>query len=1356
MMTGGTAFGLAFLLAALACCLPLALFTARRRRKQKEDEENEELRAVRKEMYVPWARRDHPDHWDLTKSCSKIKDPSKEDPRTRNENAIQHRLEQFWEMRPPGGQLPQPAGVHATRSRELRDADHPTVMDGGSCPPGATTGAADDDMGRRLSHDSDVFVQACQYPALTAMIDGTGVEEDAEVEPYKVSVTDPLFGNPVQLGGTVLSDVPAMIAIRAHGPALQGPELPVKEPARQSMLSVLLGGRASAVQQAQAPAQGYAFHRNQCSVLNSECLPFQGRISDRWCEGDDTGLRIVNPCYVPKESQVSRVGGGPGGLAPRVSMGCKQLISPKPPQLSGRWQNALAAVSLKTQESGMVLAKQLSGHFAKQNRMSGMEGVPAEAVPGASSAGTIANPLYVPDEAQVSGMGSGLWGLAPSPSVATGGPVSAGLGAKASILYTSVNPLCSPGAGPVALAMEGPRGLGKFPKGSVMNPLLARDKDQKASLFRGDIFLSEGTAFCDDLGVGDDGDPGALLEPRDVVPASVARTVQALRGNALLLAQEGAQVRIALKELAELLGDDRALAARVASDAPALLTAPPGRLRGLMQGLVAALPAAGESSERVLRALGRGEAGEALLRREDPMEPSGLVEALPVLADALGRPEAVMKVAGGLGEVPSGAGDIAEVLAVLEVMLGGADHAQAAAVECPELLGLGARDVEEAMTALEAGLDGHETAQCAVQLKPQVLLSGAEAIDHARVGLQEAFLGSGHAEHAMLVLACNPAVLAARHGAVGETATALVEALAGSAKRPKAAVKGELPGERRALAAIQQEPCLLLSRPQDVHRAVGALVELTGSQAEALGAVARSPALLLARLHALDTATADALGALLGGRPAALDFQGRHPELLRCERGVLARGAAALGTVLGEAAAEVAEACPALLTLAPGAVLSTTKALEKALGGRESARRAVQTYPALLEVGDARNLGAALVALVEVFGDADAALVAAACAPNLLATSGKDIWRAQQAVLNAVEEATGSTAHAQEVMQQCPEVLAAKPKSLQGMLSELLVGLAAHCDLDVPDEDDSQLEEEAGGAAKSQGGKWTRSLWQKAVRRSWVVGVMLAVGSEERSEGAQEGAAVSKKDLKKLKSLKRAECLAPVLEEVEDRMHRLQRALTGVAQELQDAVLGELGDIRADLGRLVELSAEPRPYSKEESAEGSALNQISQEVARVLGRMERAQTLADLCPHGTEEEEETAGRLRPGGQQPQEECLEGEGGDLTEIISMVRSKLKKVKNKQAQESSLARLGTLSKAAGGLAKNPLKGMDNISDELRDKLMRRRAAGSTFANGGDAAEKAQYRWELALQPLPSAKKDQMHQPAGRTHMWFGKKT
>eukprot|EP00854_Cymbomonas_tetramitiformis_P023109 gene23109-27962_t len=267
----------------------------------------------------------------------------------------------------------------------------------------------------------------------------------------------------------------------------------------------------------------------------------------------------------------------------------------------------------------------------------------------------------------------------------------------------------------------------------------------------------------------------------------------------------------------------------------------------------------------------------------------------------------------------------------------------------------------------------------------------------------------------------------ARRGAVGESAAALVGALAAL----EGFESGAHPGERLALMAVEREPCLLLSNARDVRGAASALAELAGDKAEALRAVAQFPSLLLAKPHAFNAATLDAIGALVGGRTAALEFLGRHSELLRCQKGVLARGAVKLGKALGEVASEVAAARPAVLTLAPGAAMTVMKALEKALGGAELARQAVRENPALLE-------------------------------------------------------------------ESSPKLLEAEPKTLGEVVFELLMGLTEHWDLDSDDSD-------TGAAVRQEQPKKARGLWKKALSR-----------------------------------LGAAECVAPVLQEVEDRMCRLQ------------------------------------------------------------------------------------------------------------------------------------------------------------------------------------------------------------------------
>ncbi|KAK3279301.1 hypothetical protein CYMTET_12805, partial [Cymbomonas tetramitiformis] len=1309
----------------LCLCLPVALL-ARRRRKRGEQEE--EFRAARAESYVPHAQEEltHPVLYTEAAAF-----------RSQVESDIQKSIAQFWDRDPHLQSNHQSFMPAAARPRSAKppneDVDVFSPAESDRCGSllranslilRAEGGGGEDNEGG-CAHEASRFQQLCQpLPA--------GTEEEGGAGTHNMATANPLFTAPVQqLGDEVLSD--SVTASSAEA-------VTQKPAARLSVLSGLLAQAPAAVTKAQAAAP---------AMLRV------GSFDQRRVEPGCNSMRVLNVAHTGDEDASSHTLGvlEPVQRRSRVSVAnphwaSKACVKSRPHQLWAKAVGKAKGISRPVEPGAMQVSVQNPLYPQQESPSHRLDQGPAQPGSRTSMWLSVTNPLLAKFGVPACSDASEVGGKHKKASVFRGG------------IFLSEATAADTWDAWAAEGMPNPifAGAGKRAKGSVLvtvtNPLLAKasvpvlsdagGKHKKGSVFRGDIFLSEATAAdtLDTQAASGSGRQEADAIAEATLPKSVLRTMQAIQGNARLPKADSSQVRSTLAALAELLGGDWELAARVVGDAPMLLTASAKRLQELTPALQGALSADSSSAEDALRALG-GVAGRQLLDGAHAPDPAALLEALQALVETLGSAEAAIKVAGAPEVASSGRG-VAETLAMLGAVLDGAEHAHAAAIESPELLGLEELDLEEVMAALEAGLGGREAAQRAARLKPKVLGAGREMIDRAAEGLRQAFLGEGHAQHAMLILTCNPAVLMARRGAVGESAAALVGALAAL----EGSESGAHPGERLALMAVEREPCLLLSNARDVRGAASVLAELAGDKAEALRAVGQFPSLLLAKPHAFDAATLDAIGALVGGRTAALEFLGRHSELLRCQKGVLARGAVELGKALGEAASEVAAARPAVLTLAPGAAMTVMKALEKALGGAELARQAVRENPALLEESSPKLLEGALRALVEVFGDAEVALEVARRAPSVLAVRAKDIRKAAEAVTYAVTQATGSAGHATELMRQCPEVLAAEPKTLGEVVFELLMGLAEHWDLD---SDDS----ETGAAVRQEQPKKARGLWKKVSKQSkqsWVLQAMLAAGRSGDGE-APDGPALSEDDLQALSRMGAAECVAPLLQEVEDRMCRLQRSLTMASVDQRDAALGELGDIHADIGRLAALSvSDARPSNEDEAAQGGVFREASQEAVHMLDRLQRAQSRLGTVPE--EEQAAAAKQLRPVSAAKKQE----ETTDMTDMIQLVRSKLKAVHRNEGPQQAHGRFGKLRKVIGIPAKNTPEGLEKISKELRDKLVHRRvAAGSIFELNTQEpdAEAAKSRWRTAAMKQLTHDKSQMEQPSRTRRMRFGRK-
>ncbi|KAK3263465.1 hypothetical protein CYMTET_27730 [Cymbomonas tetramitiformis] len=425
--------------------------------------------------------------------------------------------------------------------------------------------------------------------------------------------------------------------------------------------------------------------------------------------------------------------------------------------------------------------------------------------------------------------------------------------------------------------------------------------------------------------------------------------------------------------------------------------------------------------------------------------------------------------------------------------------------------------------------------------------------------------------------------------------------------------------------------------------------------------------------------------------------------------------------------------------------MAVMKALEKALGGAELAQQAVQENPALLEESSPKLLEGALRALMEVFGDAEAALEVARRAPRVLTVRAKCIQKAVEAVTFAVTQATGSADHAKELMRLCPEMLAAESKTLGEVVFELLMGLAEHWDLDSDDG-------ETGVTVRQEQRKGAKRLWKKVSKQSWVLQAMLAAGRS--GDGEAPDGSLSRDDLQALSRLGAAKCVAPVLQEVEDRMCRLQSSLSAASADQQDAALEELGDIHASVGRLAALSvSESHPSSEDEAAEAGVFREASREAVHMLDRLQRAQSRLGTARE--EEEVVAAKQLRPVSANKQQE----ESTDLNDVLRLVRSQLKAVNvNANQEQKAHGRFGKLRKVIGIQAKNSPEGLDKISKELRDKLVHRRvAAGSIFALNTQEpdAEMAKSRWRTAAKKQLTQEKFHMEQPSRTRRMRFGRK-
>ncbi|KAK3271478.1 hypothetical protein CYMTET_20175 [Cymbomonas tetramitiformis] len=814
---------------------------------------------------------------------------------------------------------------------------------------------------------------------------------------------------------------------------------------------------------------------------------------------------------------------------------------------------------------------------------------------------------------------------------------------------------------------------------------IAEEDEIEASVFEGDIFLSEDVTA---------GPPepvhSALQEAGAKVPLLVRRLVQALQGNPGLLAAEAGQVRSALTALTKLLGGDGTLAAQAASDTPALLTAPPWLLEALpaLGQALGEMPSGGQNVEELRQVL--GQIGGALLGGGGTLEAARLPNTMLALQCLLGSTKAAADVAGALQGTP-GAVDITAAFMALEVALDGVEYARAAVVKCPELLVQKAGDIAGAMAALEEGLGSAESAQCAARLKPRVLVAGARAIDRAAAGLRGVFKEQAFARHALFLVACNPAVLMTTQGAVGRSAAAVVERFTDIDGLDLTSSHGE----RRALAAIQKLPCLLLRSPAELLLAGDALVALRGhNKAEALRALDEKPSLLLAKPHVLQVDAADALSEVLGGHDTALEFLGSHLELLRGHKGVLPRALAMLGEELGggNVLTGVVLAQPALLTQDPGVIRDAMSALKGVLG--EHARQAVQQNPELLMAAvqsKGERLQDTLEALAEVVGSLDEALHVAVEVPAMLSTPARNIRRAHTEISKIVVQETDGVEYAAELMRQHPQVLMADPGTLGGVISALLGGLATHWDAD----EDGQVK----GSA-------------------WVLEAMMVVGRE----GGVEAHAITEEDLKTLGEIPPAACIAPVLEEVQERVISLQHSLSFMGREAREAAVSELGNINARVERLVGFVEAPV-----KGTEVSVFGAMSKQAVELLDQMRQAEERAAwqrVAGELQEEDADGAGRLRQGA--PDWEPLPSELG-LKEVLDLVCKKLKAVSacHEQKPKTALGRMGTLKKAIGMPVKHMPQGIpNNVSAELRNKLLHRREiAGSiigTIKNMDTASE------------------------------------